>query len=56
MNDALVQKFNTGNFTKGSAILKIRSYNPRNLIVHHLPVNKKKRKLIACELDTLYKI
>ena len=29
MNDELVEKFNTGNFTKGSAILKIKYYNPK---------------------------
>ena len=37
MNDELVNKFNTGNFNQGSAILKIKYYNPKNLIVQHLP-------------------
>ena len=29
MNDELVEKFKTGNFNQGSAILKIRYYNPK---------------------------
>ena len=33
MNDELVQKFNNQTFTQGSAILKIKYYNPKNLIV-----------------------
>ena len=44
MNDELVEKFNTGNFTQGSAILKIKYYNPKNLIVQHLPVKEKEKK------------
>ena len=31
--DELVEKFITGNFTEGSAILKIKYYNPKNLIL-----------------------
>ena len=38
MNDELVEKINTSNFTQGSAILKIKYYNPRDLIVQHLPI------------------
>ena len=45
MNDELVEKFNTGNFTKGSAILKIKYYNPKNLIVQHLPVKEREKKI-----------
>ena len=30
MNDEIIKKFNEGNFTQGSAILKIK-YNPKNL-------------------------
>ena len=44
MNDELVEKFNTGKFTKGSTILKIKYYNPKNLIVQHLPVKRKRKK------------
>ena len=40
MNDELVNKFNTQTFTQGSAILKIK-YNPKNLIVQHLPIKEK---------------
>ena len=45
MNDELVEKFNTGNFTEGSAILKFKYYNPRDLIVQHLPVKEREKKL-----------
>ena len=45
MNDELVEKFNTGNFTKGSANLKIKYYNPKNLIVQHLPVKEREKKI-----------
>ena len=45
MNDELVQKFNTGNFTQGSAILKIKYYNPKNLILQHLPVKEREKKI-----------
>ena len=41
MNDELVEIFNSGNFTQGSAILKIKYYSPRSLIVQHIP-NKEK--------------
>ena len=45
MNDELVEKINTGNFTKGSAVLRIRNYNPNNLIVQHLPIKEKEKKI-----------
>ena len=45
MNKFLVHKFNNGNFNQGSAILKIKYYNPKNLIVQHLPVKEKEGKL-----------
>ena len=45
MNDELVEKFNTGNFTQGSAILKIKYYNPKYLIVQHLPVKESEKKI-----------
>ena len=41
MNDELLEKFNTGNFTQGSAILKIKYYNTRDLSVQHLPFKEK---------------
>ena len=43
MNDELVKKFNNQTFTQGSAILKIKYYNPKNLIVQHLPVREKEK-------------
>ena len=45
MNTELVEKFNTGNFTQGSAILKIKKYNPKTLIVQHLPVKEREKKI-----------
>ena len=45
MNDELIEKFNNQTFTQGSAILKIKYYNPKNLIVQHLPVKDKVNKI-----------
>ena len=45
MNNELVEKFNTGNFTQGSAILKIKYYNPKNFIVQHIPIKEKEKKI-----------
>ena len=45
MNNELVEKFNTGDFNQGSAILKIKYYNPKNLIVQHLPIKEKEKKI-----------
>ena len=44
LNDELVEKFNNQTFTQGSAILKIKYYNPKNLLVQHLPVKEKEKK------------
>ena len=45
MNNELVNKFNNQTFNKGSAILKIKYYNPKNLIVQHLPIKEKEKKI-----------
>ena len=45
MNDNLVNKFNNGKLNQGSAILKVKHYNPKNLIVQHLPVKEKVNKI-----------
>ena len=45
MNDELVNKFNTGIFNQGSAILKINYYNPKNLVVQHLPIKERVNKI-----------
>ena len=45
MNDALVEMFNNQKFTQGSAFLKVKYYNPKNLIVQHLPVKEKVNKI-----------
>ena len=48
MNIELIEKFNNQTFTQGSAILKIKYYNPKKLIVQHLPIKEKgKLKSIA---------
>ena len=44
MNNDLVEKFNNQTFTQGSAILKIKYYNPKNLIVLHLPLKENEKK------------
>ena len=49
IND-LVKKFSGGNFTQGSAVSKIRFFNPKNLIVQHLPVKERVNK---CELNRM---
>ena len=45
MNDELVEKFNNQTFTRGSAVLKIKYYNPRDLIIQHLPIKEKEKKI-----------
>ena len=45
MNEELVEKFNNQTFTQGSATLKIKYYYPKNLIVQHLPVKEKEKKI-----------
>ena len=45
MNDELVEKFKTGNFNQESAFLKIMYYNPRDLVVQHLPSKEREKKI-----------
>ena len=45
MNNELVEKFNNQTFTQGSAILKIKYYNPRDLIVQHIPGEEREKKI-----------
>ena len=45
MNNEIVEKFNNQTFTQGSAILKIKYYNPRDLIVQHIPIEEKEKKI-----------
>ena len=44
MKKKLVKKFNSGNFNQGNGILKIY-YNPKTLIVQHLPMKEKVIKI-----------
>ena len=45
MNNELVEKFNNQTFTQRSAILKIKYYNPQNLIVQHIPIKEREKKM-----------
>ena len=45
MNGKIVEKFRNQTFTQGSAILKIKYFNPKNLIVQHFPVKEKEKKI-----------
>ena len=45
MNDEFVKKFNSQKFTKGSGILKIKYYCPKKLLVQHIPVKERVRKM-----------
>ena len=45
MNDEPVKKFNNQSFNQGSAILKFKHYNSKDLIVQHLPVKEKEQKI-----------
>ena len=40
----LVEKINIQSFFRGSAILKFKYYNPKYLIVQHLPVKEKENR------------
>ena len=44
MNDDLLEKFNAGNFNQGSAIWK-KNYNSKNVIVQHLPIKEREKKI-----------
>ena len=44
MIDELVEKYIIQSFIRGPAILKIKNYNPRNLIVHYLPIKEREHK------------
>ena len=44
MNKTLVEKFKTGKFKLGSAILRIKYYNAINLVVQHHPVKERKKE------------
>ena len=54
MNNELVEKFYNHTFTQGSAILKIKYFNPKNLIVQHLPVKEKEKKYEINRMRSVY--
>ena len=45
MNSDIVEKINDQTCTQGSAILKFKYYNPKKLIVLHLPVKEKEKRI-----------
>ena len=45
MKNSLVEKFINQTFTRGSAIKKFKYHNPKNLIVQHLPVKEREKKI-----------
>ena len=45
MKNEFVDKLNNQNFTQGSANFKTKYYNPKNLIVQHLAVKEKVKKV-----------
>ena len=54
MNNELAEKFNNQTFTRGSAFLKIKYYNPRDLIVQHLPIKEKEKKIEINRMRNCY--
>ena len=62
MNDEIVKKFIEKNFTQGSAILKIKLFKPKNLIVQHRPVKEREnnceitRRRNGYNIDTLISV
>ena len=54
MNDELSEKFNNQTNTQVSAILKNKFYNPKNLIVQHLPLEDKEMKIEINRLPNGY--
>ena len=45
MNNELADNFNNQIFTQGSAVLKYKYYNPKNLNVQHFPVKEREKKI-----------
>ena len=45
MIEELLEKFNNQAFTQGSVFLKIKFYNPKNLVVQHLPIKERVKKI-----------
>ena len=54
MCDELVEKFNSGNFNQVSAKLKNKFQNPNSLIVQHLPVKEREKKIEINRMRNAY--
>ena len=53
MNDEIVNQFNTQTFVK-SAILKIKYYNPQDIVLQHIPVKEEVNKIDVNRLRNGY--
>ena len=54
MNDELAQKFNSGNFSQESAILKVMYCNSKDIAIQHLLVKEKVKKIEVNRLRKRY--
>ena len=54
MNDSIVNHFNSGKTEFASAILKIKYYNPKDLVIQHLPVKEEVNKVEVNRLRNGY--
>ena len=54
MNDSIVDQFNSGKTEFVSAILKIKYYNPKDLVIQHLPVTEEVNKIEVNRLRNGY--
>ena len=54
MNESIVNQFNSGKTEFASAILKIKHYNPKDLVIQHLPVKEEVDKIEVNRLRNGY--
>ena len=54
MNDEILEKFNNQTFTQESAFLKINYFNPKILIVQHVPIRERVKKFIINRMRNGY--
>ena len=54
LNGDLVEKFNNQPSTQDSAILKTKCFNPKDLIVQHLPVKEGEKKIEVSRMRNGY--
>ena len=54
MTNELVEKLNNQTFTQATAILKTKYYNPKSLIVQHIPIKERVKKMKINRMRTGY--